>query len=48
MKDSSARRTMARTAVAMRGMSTGKIDLGQFDHVHDAFGDVDGLIADAL
>ena len=32
----------------MRAMSTGKLGRGQFDHVHDALGNVDGLIAHAL
>ena len=32
----------------MRGMSTGRSTLRQLDHVHDALGDVDCLIAYAL
>ena len=48
MNDSRARRTMAETAAAMRGMSTGRSAFGQIDHVHDALGDVDRLIAYAL
>ena len=32
----------------MRGMSTGSSTLGRSDHVHDALGDVDRLVADAL
>jgi len=38
---------MALTAPAMRRYRR-QLDRGQFDQVHDALGDVDGLIADAL
>ncbi len=39
---------MAETAAAMRGISTGKLRLGQFHQVHDPFGDVHRLVAYAL
>ena len=48
MNDSSARRTIALTAAAMRAISTGESHCGKLHHVHHALGDVHCLVADAF